>query len=521
MNKYLYIFILSMLATAEAEAAARAAEANDKAAPKLVVNITIDQLRADYLEAFMPLYGDGGFKKLLDEGFVCQQATVPFSPVDRASATASIATGTTPYYNGIPSSEWLSQKTLRPVLCTMADGKGVPGAAQLAVTTVGDELKIASQGGAKVYSVATQQDAAIMAAGHAADGAFWVDPKTGMWTTSAYYMRQVPLWVDAFNRLSAPAKKTGVKWTAVNDLTANFAYFQSSAVKKPFEHTFSGTHQYLDYTTSGLINQDVTELALQCVSSSAMGVDDVTDMLSLQYYAGTFRHQGVSGVQMELQDTYVRLDKAIASLIETLQRRVGNENILFVLTSTGYADSDDSDYSAYRIPSGTFYINRTAGFLNMFLSAVYGQGNYIDSYYKNQIFLNHKLIEQKHIQLGDLLNRSREMLLMSEGVREVYTSIGLLTSNDVETQRVRNGYCREISGDIIIEIAPGWKLMNEDNQQQQQNQSYCMAFPVIFYGNGFPAERVQRPVTTDQIAPTISKSIRIRAPNACKSAPLH
>lgn len=518
MNKYLYIFILSMLAATDAEAQSGIEQ---KDVPKLVVNISIDQLRSDYLEAFMPLYSEGGFKKLINEGVIFTQASYPFLPVDRASASASLATGTTPYYNNIPATEWLSRKSLRPVKSTIHEGSTIAGPEYLSVSTIGDELKITSKGAAKIYAIAPEQDAAILSAGHAADAALWVNTKTGTWTTSAFYQKVSPAWLDAFNRLHAPATKIKSSWKAFNDLTANFSYFMSTGAEKPFSHSFTGTMQYADYTTSALINEDITALAMQCVSSTAMGSDNITDLLSLQYYAGNYRHQSTEDVKLEIQDTYVRLDNTLSDLLEKLEKRIGKDKLMIVLTSTGYTDEGIIDYSSYRLPSGTFYINRTANYLNMYLSAIYGQGRYVEAYKDNQIYLDHKLIEKKQLQLGDVLERSREMLLMSEGIREAHTSIGLLSSNDPEKQLVRNGYCIEASGDIIIEIAPGWKLLNEDNQQQRQWRAACMQFPVIFYGYGLEHNTVNTPVTTDRIAPTICKSIRIRAPNACKSNPLY
>ena len=155
-------------------------------APRLVVNITVDQLRTDYIEHFAPLYGDGGFRKLLEHGRVYEAASYPFAPVDRASAIASIATGTTPHYNNIVATQWLDRNTLRQVFCT-DDKEFGTSPHNMATSTVADELKISTKGAAIVYSVAPVKDAAVLSAGHAADGAFWVNDKTGQWATSGYY----------------------------------------------------------------------------------------------------------------------------------------------------------------------------------------------------------------------------------------------------------------------------------------------------------------------------------------------
>lgn len=159
-----------------------------QSAPRLVVNITIDQLRTDYIEHFSPLYGEEGFRKLLQNGCVYEAANYPFSPVDRASAIATIATGATPHYNNIVGTKWLDRNTLRPVFCTDDETYNV-SPQKIATTTVSDELKIFTKGAALVYSTAMEKDAAVISAGHAADGAFWLNEKTGQWTTSTFTLK--------------------------------------------------------------------------------------------------------------------------------------------------------------------------------------------------------------------------------------------------------------------------------------------------------------------------------------------
>ena len=157
-NKYLYITLLALLgATPES-----LAQSTIQYAPRLVVTVTIDQLRADYLEAFAPLYGQNGFKRLLKQGRVYPHASYPFSPIDRASAVASLATGVTPYYHSIVGERWLSRETLRPV---MAIGDEET-ADNLSTSTLGDELKVSTEGKAKVYAVAPTADATVMSVGH-------------------------------------------------------------------------------------------------------------------------------------------------------------------------------------------------------------------------------------------------------------------------------------------------------------------------------------------------------------------
>ncbi len=497
-----------------------------KPAPRLVVNILVDQLRADYLEAFAPLYGDDGFKKLLAQGKVYENVSYPFTPVDRASASASIATGTTPYYNSIVGERWLNKETLRPDYCVedkrhaglFTDDSTSPY--QLSTSTIGDELKLASNGEAKVYGVAPFRDAAVLSAGHAADGAFWIDDKNGNWCTSAYYLDKVPNWLKAINNVRSAAAMIDQDWTPLTEMSGTFSYFMDGGIRKSFNHSFSGDRRFIQYKTSGLINYLVTKMSLQCIGGNAMGADRIPDLLAVTYYAGTYDHQPVAACQMELQDTYVRLDREIGRLMSSIEDRVGAAHVVFVLTGSGACDEDIVNYGQYNIPSGTFYVNRTANLLNMFYGALWGTDVYVESCYGRQIFLNHKLLERKKVSLAEATERGQELLSSMSGVRNVYSSHQLLTTVNDQTAKVRAGFNANRNGDLIIEVAPGWQLFNEDTQETSVSRASFIQFPIIIYGAGIEAEKVNTPVTTDRIAPTIAKSIRIRAPNACSSAPL-
>ncbi len=443
-------------------------------APKLVVNITIDQLRTDYIEAFSPLYGQNGFRKLLSEGRVYEAASYDFAPVDRASAVASVSTGTTPYYNNIVGTQWLDRSSLRPVFC-VDDPKYSTSPGRLSTSTIGDELKVATNGSSLVYALAPARDAAVLSAGHAADGAVWIDDKQGVLTTTDYYPAKVRKWLEAYNAVYSQR--------ATDDRTKNLA---------------------------------VAHAAEACVTENALGRDGNTDYLAVTLSA---KGRNATNWQTDMEGVYTKLDALLASLIGGIEKQVGKQNVLFMITSTGYTDEENVDYSKYRIPTGTFYINRTANLLNIYLGAVYGQGKYVETCFHNEIYLNHKLIEQKRLSLSEMLGRCQEFLIQNSGVRDVYTTDRLLSGN-ADVRKLRNGHHPSVSGDIIVEVASGWQLYNEDNQEKYTSRSSFVPFPIIFYGAGTKAEHINSPVTVERIAPTIAKAIRIRAPNACKAEPL-
>ena len=495
--------------------------------PRLVVNITIDQFRSDYMETFCTLFKDGGFNKLLNGGRVYEEAVNDFVPADRASANATISTGSLPYYNGIVSSSWLDRKTTRPVFCTEdksikeAKERDAASASKLLTSTIGDELKIFTNGQSKVLSIAPWRDAAILSAGHSADCVLWIDDNSGAWTSTNYYPAVAQGWaaqVTAYNSLEKRLKTE--KWTPYAKEAETMSFFMGGGMEKSFSHAFTGQTRFVDYKKSALVNIDMTEMALQTQTAYRLGADDVTDLLCVQYYAGKYSDASLKDSRMELQDTYMRLDYEVKRLVETLESRVGKGRVLFVVTSTGCEDQDNGGYAEYGIPSGTFYINRTANLLNMYLVSLYGKGQYVDAAYHNQIYLNRKLIEQQHLDMFEVLSNARSFLLMSDGIRDVHTVDGILSPSNEDIAKIRNTYNPHLSGDIVVEVAPGWQVLNENTGEKYNVSATPVIFPIIFYGTGVKPGRISTVVSTDRIAPTISKAIRIRAPNGCRSLPL-
>ena len=233
------------------------------ASPKLVVTLTIDQLRTDYMEAFSSLYGEKGFKRLLREGKVFRQAEFPFCGTDRASAIAAIYTGTTPSMNGIIAEQWLDAGTLRPINCVedpnfmgnYTDESTSPS--QLLTSTIADELKIATRNKGLVYAIAPFRDAAILGAGHAGNGAFWLNNNTGKWCSTTYY-NEFPWWLSQYNDRKSPDYRIkDMVWTPALPFT-NYTFLPEWR-NEPFKYKLDGerTNKFRRLITSPFINEEV------------------------------------------------------------------------------------------------------------------------------------------------------------------------------------------------------------------------------------------------------------------------
>ena len=259
-------------------------------------------------------------------------------------------------------------------------------------------------------------------------------------------------------------------------------------------------------------------LAKTCVAGAMFGRNKTTDMLCVGYYAGNYEHSPEWERPIELQDIYCRLDRNIAELIRTVEEKVGVGNALFVITSTGYADAHRPDSKLFTLPAGELKMDRYCALLNIYLGALYGKDNYVEGSYLNEIYLNQALIEKRQIKQTELLDRCTEFLCQVSGVKRVHTSLSLLSgTTDAE---MSGSYNTNRSGDLILEIAPGWTLVDERWGERIYYHRTHVPVPIIFYGTGFDAQCHRTPVSVESIAPTVAHILRISAPNACATRPL-
>lgn len=493
--------------------------------PKVVVSIVVDQLRSDYLEKFAHLYGEDGFKKLLNEGRVYTNGYFSHMAPDRSSGTASVYAGTTPYYHGITGNRFMERNTLRVV--SIVDDQAHVGIntfessspANLLVTTLVDELKIATKGHAYVCSIAPERDMAILAGGHAPNAVLWLSEDCGMWASSAYY-GGVPAWTRPYNHRSG----TRFDWKKMSwepyYATGVYSYSVYDGIPNEFLYTFrKGDNDAVRrYKTSACVNDEVTMLAKTCVAGAMFGRKNTTDMLCVGYYAGNYEHSPEWERPIELQDIYCRLDRNISELIDAVEERVGAGNALFVVTSTGYADVHRPDSKLFSLPTGELKMDRCCALLNIYLGALYGKDNYVEGSYLNEIYLNHLLVEKKQLKMTELLDRCTEFLSQVSGVKRVHASFDLL-SGVADTQMCAS-YNVDRSGDLILEVAPGWTLVDERWGERVYYNRTHVPVPIIFYGSDFDARCDRTPMSVESIAPTIAHILRISAPNACDTRPM-
>ncbi len=501
--------------------------------PKLVIGITIDQLRGDYLELFQGSFSERGFKRLLNEGLVYQNVKFDFPNLDDASAIATIYTGASPFYHGIVGNkkyivakkQEVSTFTDEAYLGNYTQDKVSPLA--IKTSTITDELKMASQGKSDVYSFAPQIAQALISSGKRGNSAFWIDDYTGKWASTTYY-KDFYWSVDQDNRSNTDfaSKVWSMYWRPSKEVSTYkaFPYEQSES---SFQHFMGGDKQtYILAKQIPAVNENVRSSAMTLLSKAELGKRTNPDFLSLTFYAGNF--PGVSDYSYEIQDIYSCLDKEIEKLLDEVEMTVGLKNTLIFVTSTGYYNSSEHTTSTAlsnsNIPENKFYVNRCEALLNMYLMAIYGRdGQWVDKFYKGQVYLNRELIKSKNISLQEIQEKAAEFVSEFTGVQEVYTSYQIQHGQwNPVMEYYKNGYTKENSGDLFVELQPGYKIVNEQDAsfKEKQTRNNAIVSPVIFFGNNIKPARIRRTIKATEIAPSVTYIMRIRSPNGAKEEPL-
>lgn len=508
------ILVLSTSAMAQAQ--------STRQTPKLVVGIVIDQLDREYVRRLMPLFEDEGFRRFWYHGYNLPNVSFDYDGKDRASAIASIYTGSTPFYHGIVGEDWTDRKNFSKVgAVDDSDERGINttdrcSPKRLQVLTVTDRLELQSGGGSITCSIAAERDAAVLAGGHDPDVVLWMNDADGQWCTSGYY-GSFPTWAAESGNGTASSED---EWRP--SLPAAYYVNDSNDPRtRYFFHKFSRGETSLT-KTSPLANTRITEMAIKSIDEMQLGVSGATDFLAVTYYAGGLGHQPAGLESMELQDTYARLDRNIADLINHIDQKIGTGNVLFFLTSTGYHDSEAKAQTTNpRMPAGSVNMERVTALLNLYLSALYGSGEYISAYDGTQLYLNRDLLEKSEISIQNIYDHSVDLLLQMSGIRGVFTQRDLMSANlSGDARRKRDALNLSCSGDIVIEVIPGWTVIDELHGTSRIATRSVTEFPVMLYGAGVRAYTDERQTSVSSLAATVSWIAGIPAPDACSATPI-
>lgn len=511
--------------------------------PKLVVGIVVDQMRHDYIYRYWNKFGNGGFKKIINEGYFYRNAHYNYVPTYTGPGHASIYTGTSPATHGIIANEWFSKETGKMTYCTYdenAKSVGTESAAgamspkNLLVTTIGDELKLSTNQQSKVFSISFKDRSSIFPAGHTANGAFWFDGSTGNFISSSHYMNQLPGWVNDFNNRKLAKQYLSQGWNTLYPVEtyiesiADQNNYESAPNKKdkpvfPYEYKTQldqGDFLILKSTPQG--NTIIKDLALACLKAEQLGKSKVTDMLCISFSSTDYVGHAYGPRSVEVEDVYLRLDKDLEELINTLNATVGKDNYVVFLTADHGACDVPAHLKDLKIPGG--YINEDAleTSLKTFCKNVYGDSLLLELE-NQQVFLNEKRIYEMKLSKSEIEKTLANYLLSFKGVAEAYTSDVLKNENytdDSFKYLIQKGYNHVRSGNVAFSYNPAWMEYQDKGTTHGASYSYDTHVPVVFYGMGIPKGSCVRKIHVVDIAPTISMMLHMSFPNGTTGRPL-
>lgn len=518
------------------------AQQNQPARPKLVVGIVVDQMRWDYLYRYQDRYGEGGFKRLLGEGFSCENTVLPYVPSVTAIGHSCIYTGSVPSIHGIAGNNFVKDgkkvyctddDTVKPVGTTSKAGLMSPR--NLWVTTLGDELKIASNGRGKVVGVALKDRASILPAGHNPDGAYWFDDETGRFITSTYYMDKLPRWVEQFNDRQLPRKYLSEKWATLYPADT---YKESTADATDYEDgirqgeqavlpldlpRLSKQYGYGIIRNTPFGNSLTLDLAEAAVEGEHLGEDDETDLLAVSCSSTDYIGHQVGTHAVETEDTYLRLDRALAGFLSYLDRKVGRGNYLVFLSADHGAMNNARFLQDRRIPAGSWDAAAAAKYLDEALREQYPEAAGAVSMVMNyQVFFNRALIREKRLDFRRIkeivtarLKEDRDVLYACD-MEQVATA----TIPDEVKYRIINGYNRERSGDVAVVLKPAYYAHGLKGTDHGAWNPYDTHIPLVFMGWGIHHGSTTRRTSMTDIAPTVAALLHIQAPDGCVGQPI-
>ncbi len=508
--------------------------------PKLVVGIVIDQMRWDYLFRFKNIFkANGGFNRLMNEGFNCNNTFIPYTPTVTAAGHTCVYTGSVPGIHGITGNAWYDKDLGRNVYCS--EDKSVVGVGgkdevigqmspkNMLTTTITDELRMSSNFASKVIGIALKDRGSILPAGHSANAAYWYDGKSGNFITSTYYMKSLPTWVNNFNDRKLVDSLYKLNWST--SLSKEQYLALATDDQKDYEAKPFGKEQLgFPYDFSKFIGKDfskisttpygntlTTEMAKAALLAEKLGKRNETDFLAISYSSPDYIGHSFGPNSWEIVDNYARLDVELGNFFDFLDKEVGKGQYTIFLTADHAVAHVAGFMKENKLPAGT--IDEEAGVknVNKKLKEVFGADSLILSNYNYQLTLNKPSIKRNEIDREKLVEWIIEHFSKVEGIARVFEVDELMETplNHTIKERIANGYYPSRSGDIQLIFKPGYMDGKNTGTTHGLWNPYDSHIPLLWYGWGVKKGSSHKEVYMTDIAPTLAALLKIQMPNGC------
>ncbi len=515
-----------------------------KTNPKLVVGIVVDQMRYDYITRFYHQYGDDGFKRLVDKGFNCKNNHYNYAPTTTGPGHASIYTGATPASHGVIANSWYDKTTGEDVYCAGDDsyesvgtesdaGKMSPH--RMVVTTITDQLRLATQMRGKTIAIAIKDRGAVLPGGHTANAAYWYHGSDeGKFITSSFYMSKLPKWIDDFNSSNA-AEKYKKPWTTLKPIDS---YLESGTDDNAYEGLFkgekspvfphdltklwddNGKYSLLSATPYG--NSLTADFAIAALDGEKLGTDDIPDFLAVSFSSTDYVGHKYGVNSKEVEDVYLRLDEDLARFFKALDKKVGQGEYTVFLT----ADHAGMDNAAYlmdsKIPAGSIKWDDSKPKFDEFLKYTFGTTDVVKTFSNYQFFLEQDVVKKLDMSLKEVQEAIAVEVLNYEGVEHVYTANQLWQNEYTEgvAHLIQNGYNQKRSGDVIVVLKPDYVSYSDTGSTHGSPFSYDTHTPLLFYGKGIHQGSTVTRTEIPDIAATMASLLGIAFPSGVTGKPI-
>lgn len=532
-----FLFLLSLSVNAQTKSTKKV---EPIAKPKLVVGIVIDQMRWDYLYRFNDLFKpNGGFKRLMDQGFNCNNTFIPYTPTVTACGHTCVYTGSVPSIHGITGNNWWDKKLNRTVYCS--EDKSVQGVGgkdevigqmspkNMLTTTITDELRLASNFKSKVIGIAVKDRGAILPAGRSANAAYWYDGKSGNFITSTYYMNTLPAWVNKFNSRKLVDSFYKLNWNTVlpNETYLKYATddikdYESKPFGKdqygfPYDLTKFVGSDYTKISSTPYGNTLTTEMAKAALIAEQMGKGTATDFLAVSYSSPDYIGHAFGPNSWEMVDDYVRLDAELGNLFDFLDQQLGKGAYTVFLTADHAVAHVPGFMKEHKLPGGT--IDDEAGMkdVNKKLKEVFGADSLILANHNYLLTLNHASIKRNSIDKEKLTSWIIDYFERIEGVSRAFEIEELMEIplNKTLREMIANGYYPSRCGDIQLIFKPGYIDGKNTGTTHGLWNPYDSHIPLLFYGWGIKKGSTHRETYMTDISATIAALLKIQMPNGC------
>jgi len=516
---------------------------NNTQKPKLVVGIVIEQLRYDIIAKYWSKYSDTGFKKMINEGSFCKNTQYQYVNVNSASGYATIACGSYPAQHGIINTSWYDRVRNTEEYCVNDNSYSLVGTnfgtgkspKNLSSLTWTDQLRIATFKMSKVFSVGFKDYSSILSGGKLANGAYWFDENTGNWVTSTFYAQELKQWVQNFNSKKFTDIYLSRTWETSYPIAR---YIESLSDATAYEHGFDGQSTFpydlsslkSKYNNYSLIkhtpfaNTLVKDFAINLLMNEYLGGDAYTDVLMINFSATSYVGDLFGLQSVELEDTYIKLDKDISHLIAAIEDYVGAENVVFYLTSDrGSCDNQDW-LKDINITTGEFNSTRSIVLISSYLRAVYGMQNWIKGFYNKEFYLDQFEIDKASLSLDEFQQTSAQLLTNITGINSVISTNELQkgTFSSGIMQQAQNSFYQGRSGDLFVILDYGWRFKKTSTSLCDCNSAFIenTHVPLIFYGKNIDNQEIYRQISMNDVATTMCFLLEIPLPNKNTGQPI-